>query len=290
MRFLAFLLFLLFGVFALGARWYFVCELMQQCDDNAVAERPKTLELIEGDTSILKGFEQFVFEEGKVQPELNESNQDFLEAVAGYFKQNPAKNLTITSFYRTSEMGLNSGYYENIGVARAAEVRKLLVQVGIEESRVSLDYGTSEDPSLMEPVLFESYLPSEIPQEFEKVQFTFTNMTFSDANFALGSDEFRPGDSFVLYADSVKQYLEENSETELRIIGHTDNSGTDEYNMDLGKRRAESAREYFMELGVSQEIKIESMGENQPVAPNNTPENRQKNRRVNFRIEQPSNK
>ena len=286
MRFLAFLLFLMFGVLTMGARWYFVCELQQLCDDSVIAsDRPKTLELIEGDSSILQGYDQFAFGEGKVNPILNANNKDFLEKVAEYFNANPAKNLTIASFYRTSEMEMNSGYYENVGVARAAAIRQLLVNAGVDEDRISLDYGTSEDPLLSEPVLFESYLPTDVPQEFEKVQFTFTNMTFSDANFALGSDEFHPGESFVLYADSVKRYLETNPKSKLTIIGHTDNSGTDQYNMDLGKRRAESAREYFQELGVLGEIATESKGEKQPVSPNNTDENRQKNRRVNFRIE-----
>lgn len=270
----------------MGARWYFVCELNQLCDSSLqYSDRPTTLELIEGDSSLLAGYEQFAFEEGSVDPLLSKGNKDFIKAVAEIYKENPEKKLTITSFYRTSEMGMNSGYFENIGVARAAAIRELLVKEGIEENRISLDYGTSEDPLLQEPILFESYRPTEQPSEYEKVQFTFTNMTFSDANFAIGSDEFRPGESFVLYADSVKRYLELNPNKQLTIIGHTDNTGTDQYNMELGKRRAESAREYFHELGVTKEIGTLSKGEKQPVVPNNTQENRQKNRRVNFVIQ-----
>ena len=286
MRFLAFLFFLLFAAFALGARWYFVCEVQQLCESKAArADRPTTLELIEGDSTILEGYQQFLFEEGQVNPSLNTNNDQFLNKVFEFFEGNPAKNLTVTSFYRTSEEDMSSGIFENLGIARAASIRDLLVKKGMDEDRISIDYGISEDPSLGEPILFESYLPSEIPTAFEKIQFTFTNMTFSDANFSIGSDEFVPDSPFILYADSVKKYLESNPNSKLIIIGHTDDSGTDQYNLDLGLRRAESAKEYFSELGVTNGVSTESKGEEQPVAPNNNNENRQKNRRVNFRLE-----
>ena len=55
-------------------------------------------------------------------------------------------------------------------------------------------------------------------------------------------------------------------------------------------RRAKSAMQYFRELGVTVDIKTESKGEKEPVAPNavkgkDNPEGRQKNRRVNFVIQ-----
>lgn len=284
MRFIAFLLFLIFIAFAFGARWYFVCEIMQECETTVIVERPTTLELIEKDSAVLIGFQQFAFEENQVRPTLNENNKEFLDQVATYFKNNSVKDLTITSFFRNSEAQINSGYYENIGIARAAYIRDLLVERGVEEERISINYGSSEDPELREPILFESYQPDEIPQEFEKIQFTFNNMTFSDANFAIGSDEFKPGKAFEFYADSVKQYLATMPSGELVIIGHTDNTGTEKENQKLGLRRAESARKYFKDLGVAAKIKVESEGESKPVAPNNTKENKQKNRRVNFLI------
>lgn len=282
MRTLAFLVFLVFIAYALSARWYYVCKVKNLCGDVPVDTRLKTLELKEGDTIILEGYDQFAFDSAAVAPRLNESNQLFLDTLAAYLQQFPDKKLTITAFYRISEADIQPGFFENIGVARAAEVRKELMKRGIEENRISLDHGLSEDDSLQEPLLFELYI---IPEEFAKVQFSFTNMTFSDANFAFDSDEFRPDEPFLLYADSVKIHLEQQVDNNLTIIGHTDNIGQEKYNYNLGMRRARSAREYFKELGVVADIKIDSKGEKQPVTSNDTAEGRQKNRRVNFVLE-----
>lgn len=295
MRLAAFLVFLLFCVYMLFARWYFVCEVRQLCGEEAAVvedNRLKTLKLTEGDSVLLQGYDQFAFDSASAAPRLNADNQAFLDTLAAILKQRPDRNLTITGFYRESEKSIAPGYFENIGLARADQARKLLMKRGIPQSRFSLDHGLSQDNQLREPLLFSLYDPNAIPQGFEKVVFTFKNMTFSDANFEYNSDVFLPGAPLKLYADSVKTYLGLNQAATLTIVGHTDSIGSDAYNLSLGLRRAQNARKYFIDsLGVKAEIKVESMGKKRPVAPNSkpdgsdNPEGRQKNRRVNFILE-----
>lgn len=285
MRFLAFIVFLLFLAYASFARWYFVCEIRNLCDEEQVIledPRLKTLQLTEGDsTVIVSDYDQFVFDSAQVSPQLNANNMQFLDTVAYFLETNPAKNLGITAFQRYSEEGQSSGMYEYLGLARANAVRQLLEERGIDKDRITMDYGLSEDEELKEPLLFNLYIP--IPDEFEKLVFTFKNMTFSDANFAFDSDIFEPGSAFLAYADSVKTYLDLNPNSNLTIIGHTDNKGKEKYNLDLGKRRAKSAMAFFRDsLEVNSEILIDSEGEKRPVATNDTDQGRQKNRRVNF--------
>jgi OOP family OmpA-OmpF porin len=270
-----------------GARWYYVCAFKGLCREASIEDyRAPTLALREGKKAILRGYDQFAFDSAAIQPRLNDNNVAFLDTVAGYLARRHLTHLGITGFYRESEEGIRAGFYENIGVARAAQTRRALVERGIPEERISLDYGLDLDERLTEPLRFELYSPSpRQPEAYERTSFTFTNMTFSDANFAFDSDEFRPGESFLYYADSVKTYLEAHKDKRLVIIGHTDSKGTDEYNYDLGLRRAQSAMRYFRELGVRAEIKTESQGKRRPAASNKTEEGRQKNRRVNFRIE-----
>jgi outer membrane protein OmpA-like peptidoglycan-associated protein len=284
MRFLALFVFALFIVYALAARWYFVCEIRQLCEEEPQNTRLQTLQLREGETVLLDGYDQFVFDSLLIAPQLNANNEQFLDTVAAILKANTEKNMTITAFYRESERDVKSGYFENLGVARGDEVRKLLLKRGLDENRITIGYGESQDASLSEPLLFELYA-NDIPGEYNKESFTFINNTFKDDNFAFDSDEFRPGEAFLLYADSVKTYLELNDDKSLRIIGHTDAVGSSKYNANLGMRRAKSAMEYFRELGVTSEIKIDSRGEKEPVATNDTENGRQRNRRVNFRIE-----
>lgn len=282
---------LLFIAFALLSRWYFVCELRHHCgDEPAVTARTMTLSLKDGDKVVLDGYEQFGFPLGSFEPDMTPNNEEFLAKVAEYLQQYPDQNVTITGRYLESEKTANSGIYENIGTARAKAVERLLEKLGIDEERISIDHELVSGESLGEPIAFALYTPQL--EEYEKLEYKFTDNTFSDANFEFGSAEFRPGEQCILYADSVKAFLEEHPEMVLTIIGHTDNKGTEKFNYNLGLERAENAVQYFRELGVKSEIVTASKGETQPVAPNSNPDGsdnpdgRQKNRRVNFKIDE----
>jgi outer membrane protein OmpA-like peptidoglycan-associated protein len=71
----------------------------------------------------------------------------------------------------------------------------------------------------------------------------------------------------------------------LKISGHTDNVGSDAYNMTLSKNRAQSTANYLTGKGVKQnQLMVEWFGESVPVADNNTAEGRQVNRRVEMQV------
>ena len=65
------------------------------------------------------------------------------------------------------------------------------------------------------------------------------------------------------------------------VEGHADSRGTNEYNLALGERRSIAVRDYMSSLGVAGDrLRTISYGEEVPVAPNDTAEGRQQNRRV----------
>jgi outer membrane protein OmpA-like peptidoglycan-associated protein len=67
----------------------------------------------------------------------------------------------------------------------------------------------------------------------------------------------------------------------LQIEGHTDSVGSDEFNQQLSERRADSVRDFLAQEGVpASTITARGFGKTQPVASNDTPEGRQRNRRV----------
>lgn len=74
----------------------------------------------------------------------------------------------------------------------------------------------------------------------------------------------------------------------IEIAGHTDNVGSPETNIKLSKERAESVRQYLLQTyGLPQTmVSAQGYGEAQPIASNDTPEGRDKNRRVVFKITQ----
>ena len=74
-------------------------------------------------------------------------------------------------------------------------------------------------------------------------------------------------------------------EMDLEVEGHTDAEGTPERNKKLSERRAESVRAYLAGAGVNTaRIKAIGYGETKPVAPNDSPENMDKNRRIKFTV------
>ena len=74
----------------------------------------------------------------------------------------------------------------------------------------------------------------------------------------------------------------------IEIAGHTDNVGSPETNIKLSKERAESVRQYLLQTyGLPQNmVAAQGYGDAQPIASNDTPDGREKNRRVVFRITQ----
>jgi len=299
-----------FCIFALGARWYWVCQIHQLCDDNVVIEeyineQEANLGLNSGEETILNGFEHFKFGVGDNEPNLSDNNNQFLDEVATYLKTEEGKNITITGNYLEKEKDIKYGFYENLGQARAAEIRELMIDRGVDEDRFTIDYNMISGEILTSPVTFDSFddlgetainsngegvdtnagAEADGNGQLAKMKFTFVDMTYQDANFEFNSDVFKPGEQLKLYADSVKTYLGLNTDKTLTVIGHADSIGGDASNEDLGLRRAKNAAKYFKNLGVTAPITSISMGEKQPVATNDTPEGRQKNRRVNFKIE-----
>ncbi len=84
-------------------------------------------------------------------------------------------------------------------------------------------------------------------------------------------------------AEWLKPFLENNSDYDLVIEGHCDERGTEEYNLALGQRRADSVKKYLVILGIPEDrIKTISYGESVPADPRHNEEAWAKNRRAVF--------
>lgn len=71
----------------------------------------------------------------------------------------------------------------------------------------------------------------------------------------------------------------------VKIIGHTDSTGSESYNLTLSKARAQSVADVFLDAGIdSSRMSVEGVGEAEPIASNQTAEGREKNRRVEVEI------
>lgn len=98
-------------------------------------------------------------------------------------------------------------------------------------------------------------------------------------------DEFyvREDAKHVLEANAA--WLRKYTSAKILIEGHCDERGTEEYNLALGERRANSSRDYLASLGISPErITIISYGKSQPIDPRHDEPAWQRNRRAEFLI------
>jgi len=101
----------------------------------------------------------------------------------------------------------------------------------------------------------------------------------SDISFDVNRADIRPNFRPVL--DRFTQTLKDNPVTTVRIVGHTDSSGSDAINDPLSVNRAASTRNYIVDRGVAtSRIAIDGRGSREPIAANDTVEGRAKNRRV----------
>ena len=104
-----------------------------------------------------------------------------------------------------------------------------------------------------------------------------------EVTFAVDSTAISPEMRAVL--DDVAQSMINYPNSLIDVMGHTDSTGSDQYNLDLSRRRAESVANFLTSRGVAR-ARIETLGygEQYPIADNASPEGRAQNRRVEIRI------
>ena len=102
--------------------------------------------------------------------------------------------------------------------------------------------------------------------------------------FKTDSADLQP--EFFSVLNSVALVLKEYDKTMIEVAGHTDSTGSEEYNQRLSERRAATVGQYLQSQGINpQRILTVGAGETRPIASNDTPEGRQANRRVELTLE-----
>ncbi len=83
--------------------------------------------------------------------------------------------------------------------------------------------------------------------------------------------------------DELVEYLKASNNTKISISGHTDSDGTDQENLFLSQNRSKAVASYIITKGIdTSRISFKGFGKTKPVLPNTSPENKAKNRRIEF--------
>lgn len=119
----------------------------------------------------------------------------------------------------------------------------------------------------------------EISAEVSKtVAYAAKNVYFATGSTKLLSQSYKALNELV-------KVLKENASLKLKIDGHTDNVGADDFNLKLSDGRATSVRKYLASKGIDESrLESEGFGETAPVADNKTATGRSKNRRVEMKV------
>jgi outer membrane protein OmpA-like peptidoglycan-associated protein len=126
--------------------------------------------------------------------------------------------------------------------------------------------------------------PGQITEIMKPLLRNNTVISLYGINFEFGKAVIKPESHPVL--DSAAGILSNYPEVEVEIQGHTDNIGSDAANLTLSQKRAESVRQYLIDVHMIEPVRLIAygFGEIKPVADNATAEGRAQNRRVDFLI------
>lgn len=104
-------------------------------------------------------------------------------------------------------------------------------------------------------------------------------------NITFETDSYHLRPDFYPVLNSVGLVLAKYADTTMRVTGHTDNTGSREYNQTLSERRARSVADYLATQKVVQSrMYVQGMGFEQPIADNSSADGRSRNRRVELYI------
>lgn len=160
----------------------------------------------------------------------------------------------------------------------------------VDLARIDAERARQREEEAKEMAAAEAQRASELEQQLEELQARKTErgmvITLGDVLFDFNRAELRSGAQQNLY--QLVTFLRENPERELLIEGHTDSVGSDSYNLDLSRRRAETVRSFLTQNGVdASRTAVRGFGEARPIASNESNAGRQQNRRVEVVILDP---
>lgn len=146
--------------------------------------------------------------------------------------------------------------------------------IGYKSIGFEADYSEVEIPNQPGMMSFEVEIQFE---EGQKV-YTLDNVFFDTGKATLKKESFEA-------LNTLYEVMKNKKTLVIEVAGHTDSDGDADMNMKLSKRRAEAVRKYLIQKGIeTNRVKAEGYGETQPVASNDNPQGKAKNRRTEVRI------
>jgi outer membrane protein OmpA-like peptidoglycan-associated protein len=165
------------------------------------------------------------------------------------------------------------GYAEVLVPAGSSYEVKYL-SLGRKEIAATVPVSDEPNQSIHLTLRYRRIDPPKPPEPEPEEHFVLEGVEFDTGKATLRPASFRR-------LDEVVEYLQHKPDLRLEISGHTDDRGSEEANKALSERRAEACRDYLVRRGVDpSRLQAAGYGAERPIASNDTPEGRQRNRRI----------
>jgi outer membrane protein OmpA-like peptidoglycan-associated protein len=193
--------------------------------------------------------------------------------VVGYFNQ---------LFFWNLDRGLPHSYKENFDYVFIMSSGEIFEYAGSSSGSLAVSGGIGEDVTQIESIKnkLKVNIPSvEVTQTDQGIVINIGEILFKFDSDELTSEADRDLENIV---DVLKDFQDRN----IRVIGHTDSTGPEDYNLNLSLRRAKRTAVEIKNRapGFGDKITFIGLGESKPIADNGTEEGRKKNRRVEIII------
>jgi outer membrane protein OmpA-like peptidoglycan-associated protein len=167
-----------------------------------------------------------------------------------------------------------------INTMKIIDVPRLIPEVGITNFKIFTRW-LRDNPGEDE-VFVRNFRFAETGEDLRSKLLKEGGFSTNEIQFDSGSSNISASSMTIL--NQIGQLLSEESSLALKIVGHTDADGSEEGNLQLSEQRAEAVKRFFStQFGIdTARLETEGKGESQPVVPNDTPEHKAQNRRVEF--------
>lgn len=215
-----------------------------------------------------------------------------INSTIDYFKQNPNQILEIEGYYGENET--NDSAFPTLGLARANAVKNDLVARGFPIKQIKIDDELTDkvgdDTDAWQE--FTTYKIDETDEEYQQERLQELKAFAEELKANPIRLYFETGASNInLTADerskisTLNDYMAQVDKAKILVIGNTDNTGSRESNLDLGKKRADFIKNYLVRNNFNVNlIEVVSNGPDKPIADNATKEGLAKNRRVEITL------
>ncbi|MBN2867684.1 MAG: OmpA family protein [Flavobacteriaceae bacterium] len=277
--------------------WFFCCQYCTDSIENKpndvsvtpeVTIKPITLNDPDGNFSMeIEDNFSFKFSDYHfIEPISTELNQG-LDQIATYLNKHPEKSLDIKGFYKSVE--INNSAFPTIGLARANVIKNLMASKGVDFKNINtfgvLDNDLKrENDTISGAVNFEVSIYEGINPDQEEALNTLAQTIKANPlilHFNTAQTTINLTEKQRQKVSDMVDYVYKVDGASITVTGHTDNEGDRETNINIGQKRANFAKNYLIDNGISSsKISSTSLGPDQPIADNTTEEGRAQNRRV----------